>query len=279
MKLNINGTSIEVSDEDISKALEEKQESFEVKAEDLVIKSTSDFDTYTDNLKQESQKLGMDLGRKDMFKTLGIEFEGTGAHRDNEKSVELIQTWKSGEVSSALESAQIAPDKKVKELTSDLDTMRNNYNTAQAEIEKAKNEFSSFRTNIEKRSVIEKSLPDNLAIPKDDMILILQSKVNIDKHESGKFVAFNADGTVMKDDNLQPLGAESAIKPFFENNPHYLKAPAGGAGGGDSSGASGKQTIEEFNKEMAELGHNQGSQQYTQIMTERIKSKTLDYGF
>jgi len=279
MKLNINGTSIEVSDEEISKALEEKKESFEVKVDDLVIKSTSDFETYTENLKQESQKTGMEIGRKEVFKGLEIEYEGTGAHKDHEKSVQLIQTWKGTQVDSALENAQIAPDKKVQELTSDLETMRNNYQNAQAEIEKTKNEFNSFKTNIEKRSVIEKSLPDNLAIPKDDMILILQSKVNIDKHESGKFVAFNADGTVMKDDNLQPLGAESAIKPFFENNPHYLKAPAGGAGGGDSSGASGKQTIEEFNKEMTELGHNLGSDKYTQIMTDRMKSGTLDVSF
>ena len=51
MKLNINGNTIDLDIEAFNKALEDKQESFEIKSEDLVIRSSESQSLYEDNLK------------------------------------------------------------------------------------------------------------------------------------------------------------------------------------------------------------------------------------
>ena len=276
MKININGSIVEINDDELNKAIEDKAESIEIKSEELEVRSKADFDTYIGNLKSESQKIGEEIGRKELFKSLEIESEGTGAHKDVNKSKDLIQNWSNGLTSKALEDAKIEPDKKVQELTNDLNTMRSNFENEKTRADKAESNFTEFKTNIEKTNLIRKALPDNLALPEEDVMLIINQRVNIGKNENGSFVGLNQDGSVMKNSNLEPLSVKEVLSPFFENNPHLLTKPSGGAGGGDSSGGSSKQSIEDFTKEMREQGFAPNSPKFNEIMQSRMKEGKLE---
>jgi len=275
MKFNINGNTVEVSDEDLSKVIEEKTESIDVKSDDLEIRTKDDFETYTNNIRSEGKTQGEEIGRKELFKTLELDSEGTGAHKNVAKSVELLQTWSNGIKDKALSDAQIEPDKKVQELTKDLDTMRNQFNQEQQKVVEAEGKLTSFKTGIEKTSAISKALPDNLNIPKDDMILLLSNRVPVQKADNGSFVAVDSTGNVMKNQNLEPLSLKDAFTPFFNENPHYLKSSDGGAGGGDSGTGGSKQSFEEFTKEMTEQNIHPNSTPFNDIMMQRIKDGKL----
>lgn len=275
MKFNINGSTVEVSDEDLSKAIEEKTESLDVKAEDLEVRSKSDFEVYTTNIRAEAKTQGEEIGRKELFKTLELDTEGTGAHKDLNKSVEALNTWSNGLKDQALLDAKIEPDKKVQELTADLNTMRTQFNQEQIKVAEAQGQLTEFKTGIEKTAAIAGALPDNLNIPKDDMILLLSSRVPVKKNDNGIFVATDSTGNTIKNQNLEPLSLKDAFIPFFNDNPHYLKKADGGAGGGDSGTGGSKQSFEEFTKEMTDQGMRPNSPQFNDIMIQRMKDGKL----
>lgn len=276
MKFNIKGNTVEVSDEDLSKALEDKAESIELKTDELEVRTKEDFETYTNNIRSEAKNQGEEIGRKELFKSLELDSEGTGAHKDVNKSVDLLKTWSGGLVDNALSEAKIEPDKKVQELTADLNTMRTNFQTEQQRVVEAQSELTEFKTGIDMRKAIAKALPDNLNIPEDDMVLLLSNRVPVKKSDSGGFVALNGSGDVMKNQNLEPLPLKEAFAPFFNDNPHYLKAADGGAGGGDSGTGGSKQSFEEFTKEMSEQGITPNSMQFNDIMMSRVKDGKLE---
>ena len=275
MKFNINGSTVEVSDEDLSRAIEEKTESLDVKAEDLEVRSKSDFEVYTTNIRAEAKTQGEEIGRKELFKTLELDTEGTGAHKDLNKSVEALNTWSNGLKDQALLDAKIEPDKKVQELTDDLKIMRGQFNEEQQKVAEVKGQFTEFKTGIEKTAAIAGALPDNLNIPKDDMILLLSSRVPVKKNDNGIFVATDSTGNTIKNQNLEPLSLKDAFIPFFNDNPHYLKKADGGAGGGDSGTGGSKQSFEEFTKEMTDQGMRPNSPQFNDIMIQRMKDGKL----
>ena len=53
MQLNINGNTVDLDLEAFNKAIEDKAESFDIKSDDLVIRSTENQNLYEDNLKKE----------------------------------------------------------------------------------------------------------------------------------------------------------------------------------------------------------------------------------
>ena len=113
-----------------------------------------------------------------------------------------------------------------------------------------------------------------------DMIIPKQFLKTIKRTGLGKSLFFEMryddDGQPLKDEHLNLLGADKIVTSYFDANPHYLKSATGGAGGSDSSGGSSKQSLEAFTKEMMDAGHSPNSEGFNQIMTERIKSGTLD---
>ena len=113
MKININGNTVEIEDEVITKAIEEKTESIDIKSDTLVIRSTADEATFSENKRTEGIAVGAEIGRKEVIKGLGI--EGEGLHKSDEVSIKAIQDFSSGLVTKALEDAKIEPNAKIEE--------------------------------------------------------------------------------------------------------------------------------------------------------------------
>ena len=112
MKLSINGTEIEVSDADLTAAIE-KKEGVSITNDDLYVNTTEKNNTYIDNLKKEQITIGSDIGRKELFKSLDIDYDGTGAHKDDEKAKALMNSWAKGLSDEAVKQAGVAPEVKV----------------------------------------------------------------------------------------------------------------------------------------------------------------------
>lgn len=275
MKLNINGQVIEVEDENLFKALEEKKESFEIKSEDLVLRTKDEDTTFSDNLRKEGIATGAEIGRKEVIKGIGI--EGEGLHKSDESAIEAINTFMTTRVTTALADAGKEPDKKIVELEGDILKLRETISTKDGELEKVNGDFTSFKKTETIKSKLSSLIPDNTVIPKDKMLTLMSLDIKADIDDNGNVFGVGANGEPIKDANRSLLPIKEVVSNFFSNNPDYLTGSTGGANGGDSTGSGGgKQTALEFHEEMMKAGNTPGSTVYQTEMTERVKAGTLE---
>lgn len=273
MKLNINGKSVEIALDDLKKAIEEGNESFEIKT-DLVVRTSEEEESYTSNLRKEGTAIGSEIGRKEVLKGLGI--EGEGLHKSDAKSLEAINGFISQKVSQELESAKIEPNKKVEELTKDLETLRSTLTEKENALSQAQEQFNGYKKDQTIKSTLSSLIPDNTVIPKQDVLKLMAGNINLDVNEQGQVFGLGQDGQPLKDEHLNLLPVDKIVNNYFDANPHYLKGASGGSGEGDSGTGGSKQSMEAFISEMKEAGHNPNSAEFNQIMTERIGSGTLE---
>jgi len=273
MKLNINGNEIEIADEDITKAITEKQETFEVKS-DLVIRSAEDETVFAENKRKEGIAAGAEIGRKEVIKGLGI--EGEGLHKSDASSIKAIQSFSQGLVSKALEDAKIEPNTKIAEKDKDILTLKGTIETLTTQNNDLNNNFKTFKNTQLISSSLSNEIPDNVLLPKSDTLTLMQSKIKLDVDENGNVFGIGKDGQPLKDANLNLLPVKDIAANFFNENNQLLKPASGGAGGGDSGGGGGKQSIEDFSKEMKDAGHSANSPEFNRVLQERMKANTID---
>ena len=276
MELNINGVIVTVETETLQKAIEEKKESFEIKADEVVLRTKEKAESYESNIRSEAQTIGQEIGRKEVFKGLEIDIEGTGAHKTVEKSIEALRTWNTNAVNQGVKGAGIEPDKKVQALTEDLDALKLTLTGVRGDLETSKTNHLNFVKSGGIRQDIAKGLPKNITLNIDDAVDLIMLRKKFDRDEHGKTFEIGADGLAMKDADRNVLAVSSSITSFFDAHPTYLSGAAGGAGGGDSGGAGVKQTVQEFTAEMQKDNVPFNGEKFNQIKQERIKAGTLD---
>ena len=274
MKLNINGKIIEVENEVITKAIEDKSEEISIKDVPFVIRSTEEDTTFQKNLKDETFKVGAEVGRKELFKKLGIDKEGV--HKSDELAVNTLNDWANGIANKKLEEAKIEPNKKVDELTKDINTLRSTITDKENEYNKVLNEFSTFKKTNILNNTLDGLIPDNIILPKQDMKTLLSSKVKLDIDSNGSVFGLGADGQPLKNPTtLEVLPAKDVVDNFFNENPQYLKKSEGGAGGADSHGNYEPNSLKAFEKEMETAGVNPGSEKFNKELNARIQSGAI----
>jgi hypothetical protein len=260
MKITIAGKVFEVDDATITKAIEDKTD---VSIDsDVIIRTPEENESYTTNLKNDSIKIGKEIGIKDFKKHVGIEIEG----KDFDKVAEAFKE-------KIISESNISIDEKEKKWKADNDALK----AANTTLVSEKTQLEQKNVSIENRFKIERQLdkliPETIAIPKDGMTAVLATQFDFDISEDGQFIAKDKlTGKPLQDPNtLSPIPLERVINGFFETNPSYLKAAAGGAGGGDS-GNSGKLTIEAYTKQLNEDGHETNSQSFNAEMMKAVGS-------
>lgn len=277
MKLNINGNLVEVSDDILSKAIEAKTESIDVKTDGLVIRTKEEQETFETNLRTEVGNHKVEIGRKEVLSGLGIEIDGKGLHKTLDKSLEAIKGFVTTSTQTALTEAGKAPDGKIVELTKDLETLRGNLVAKDEELESSKGDFVKYKN----QATVNSSLTSELGKFKDinnssNSLLIFNSKVKTGLDENGIVRGYDAQGIVMKDANLNPLGIDSVVSQYYDNNPDSLVKTSGGAGGGDSSNTGGSATDwEAFVKRQTEAGNSPASDEFREAQARDVKSGAL----
>ena len=261
MKVVIAGKTFEVDDAQLAKAIEDKSDSISIES-DVVIRTKDENETFIANLKDEQIKVGMEVGIKNFKKHVGLEVEG----KDYDKVAEAFKE-------KIISESNISIDEKEKKWKADLETLKGSNTSLLSEIEKEKNARVGLEKNYKIKGHIDKLMPDTLAIPKDDMTLILSNKYDFDIAEDGNFVAKDKlTGKVLQDAaTLSPTPFDKIINGFFESNPMYLKGATGGAGEGDSGG-SGKISIETYTKTLNEAGHATNSETFNAEMQKAVSS-------
>lgn len=274
MKLNINGSIIEIEDSVMIKAIEDKQDSIEIKSE-LVIRTAADETIFADNTRREGISTGAEIGRKEVLKGFGL--DGEGLHKTHEASITALKGFSDGLVAKALEDAKIAPDKKVSELQVDITTLKGTIGAMEEANKTVVNDFRSFKNNQLKVSSLSGEIPENTINSKKDILTLMNASINLDVNEYGVVFGVGTDGQPMKDPTtLELLPVKSIAANFFNERGDLLKKSSGGGAGGDSGDGAGKQSVDDFIKEMDDAGHNANSVEFNNIMQERIKAGTID---
>jgi hypothetical protein len=241
MKINIGGKVFDIDDATISKSIEDKTDL--TLPGEFVVRDQVEETTFLTNFKTTHERAGAEIAVKDARSKLGLDFEGKTI--DN-----LLKSYEA----KVLTDAKIEPEKKVQELTKDIQTLQGTISNLTGEKENLSKEFGSFKRESRVSNIIMSAMPTNIAIPKEDMALIIKSKLSFDTDENDRIVVKNSLGEILKDAQLTPLEPKTVINSFFAENAGYIKNAGGGAGGIDSNGGGGKMTIDKFIEEKAKAG-------------------------
>ena len=275
MKFNINGKSFDVSSEGLTKAIENKTESIDVKS-DFTIRNQEEETTYKENIQRESHGVGIEIGRKNVLKGLGIETEG-GIHKSDDSSITALNSFISNKVASELESAKIEPNKKVEELQGNINLLKGTITTLTTEKATAVSEFSTYKKGLKLSDALISAIPDNTILPKKDMINVIGNQIKLDISDVGQVFAIGQDGQAIKnptDASYMPI--DSVVKNFFDSNQQYMKSTEGGAGGGDSGDKGSKMSVDKFIEEMDTQGIAPNSPEFNAELGIRQKAGLID---
>ncbi len=262
MKIVVSGREIEVDDQVITKALEDKTD-VTVDAPNLVIRERSEEEAFVRNIKEDAKVAGVEIAIKDVRNSLGLDFQG----KTMDNLVEAVKA-------KAIADANIEPDKKVKMLETDIETLKGTIQSVTKEKEQVMNQFNSFKSEHVLNTTLSAIIPDNVVLPKDDMLVILKNKMRFQVDEQNRINVLDADGQIKKNPaTLDPLDVKSVITSFFNENTAYLKPVGGGAGGADIPGGNGgTMTVEQFIEKKAKEGVSHTSEAFNQELNELIKA-------
>jgi len=281
MKIKIGDREFDIEDDQIKDEDGNLKGEVSLPSDGLVIRTSEEDNTFRDNIRQEGTAIGAEVGRKEVLKAILGEDQVNGQHKSDSASIEAIKGWGTSLADAKLKEANVEPDKKITELEADKQILQGTINDLQAKNTEVQGQFDTFKRNIAIDNAIMSNLPDNLAFPKDGILTIIKQKQQFDVDASGNVIGLGADGQPLKDANASTLGIGAVVNDFFnqDGNGAYLKQTTGGHGGsghgGDSGGGGGKQTVEDFTKEMAEKGIQANSPEFNTHLRSRIEAGTI----
>jgi len=240
----------------------ESQDVIKIELPELEIFKKEDYNTRIENLKGTFQTQGRDFQIKEAKETYGLDFEG-----------KTIDKFADALKAKFLKESSIEPDSRVKELQTDLEKLRANLAEKDVTISNINESFKKKETQRSINDTLLSKINIETSIPKEDILLILKSKYEIDLE--GDKMVFKKDGEVLKNQTtLNPLGVDDIFNEFL---PTYAKEATGGKAKGDNTGSYKAGTIDAFTDEMNKKGIRSGSQEFNNEMQKRIKEKTLTY--
>jgi len=217
------------------------EETHKVDLSGFVIKPKSDYDALITNIKKESGTAAVEIAVKSAREEMGLEFQG--------KTMEnLLGSYKS----KVEADAKIEPNQK-------YDTLKSDFDKRGDLIEEWEGKYKGLKTDMSRKenervisNTLLKEIPDNISIPKEDILAIAKARNQFNIGEDG-FEIIGKDGKPMKNEaNMNLTTAEEFMKEFIKP---YLKEVQGGGGGKDKNGkviVAG--SFEAFEKEMADKG-------------------------
>ena len=267
MKFKVGTKEYDIKDDLITKAITDGT-SVMTLVEDAIVRTQAEDSKFVENMKKEARVEGVEIAVKKIRDEKGLEFTG--------KTIEnLIEASNA----KTLEEAKIEPNDKIKKLTEKLVEKETALTAALAKAAEVENREKAYRFDVSVNAELEKYIPENTLLPKDDIKTILKSKITFKQDDEGKTVAYDSSGNVIKNDSTKdPLDLKDVVEGFFRDNTHYVNTTGGGRGKGDSgSGKTGdKISIEDFISDLKGKGIEINSAEYDAEMSKAIEAKTLD---
>lgn len=257
-KILIGGKSIEISDDVLKDAVENKKD---ISISDKLIVRTEDEDNaFQNNIKSTERTAALEIAVKKTREKLGLNFEG----KTIESLVDAVKT-------KAVEDAKIEPNEQLKALQSDISTLKGTIQSLSSEKESALNQLKQFKVETTVNNTLMSIIPDAVKLPKGDMAILLKNKFQFDQDETGRVIV-KQNGEVLKNSTtLDPLQPKEVVEKFFAENPTYLGTGGGGAGAGDSGAGGGKVSIDDYIAKAEKEGRNVTSQEFIKELEQKIK--------
>lgn len=263
VEIVIGGVNIEMDKEEISKAIETGK--VELKADDLVLYKSDEFETFKTNLANDEYKKGKTAGEEMLIKTAkernGLEFEG----KSFDKYDEALKA-------KVISEANIKPNEQIEKLQGDLKTLQTNYSTLETEYNGFKSTITEKEARFKRDSSLLSFMPDNLVVDKDIALMALKTKAGLDVDENG-FALINGQPT--QDKLMQNIPLSTDIINDKLNVLGLLKKKEGGNGGYDEPGGKTASSYDKFVKEMGNNDISEGSEKFQIEMNKRLSEKTL----
>jgi len=263
----VNGFPIEVSKDDVSKAIETG--SFDVTTDEVVTYSKDGFEKYKKNLMDLEYKNGKVAGEemrvKEMREKHGLEFEGKTM--DN-----LLDAYQK----KVITDANIKPAEQITSLQSDLKTLQNNYSVLQVEYDGFKSNITKEKETFKKDNALLSLMPNNLLVDKDIALMALRTKTGLDISfsETGKALTL-INGEIQKDQTLEPIEMTQDFIVSQLTKLNLLPKQEGGRGAGDDTGGGAQGGYDSFVKRMKANGVREGSSEFNEKMQSEMKAGTL----
>jgi hypothetical protein len=268
MKININGTEIEVQDDIVSQAIE-KKEAVKISNDKIMLFTSDDYNTRIENLKKDEykkgRKEGVEIEWKETKRKLGIEIEGKNGD-------EILDAFRL----KVLADAKVEPNQKIKDLEADKIKLQQNLTKLETEKTELSNQFAQKEKEGKINSLIFSSIPEKAVsetLTRNDIASVFKGNgYQVDIVDEKEVV--KANGEILKHGTtLEPLKLSDVMSKFVTEK-GFLKQD-GGRGEGDKTKDGTPGTLEAFEKEMKEKNITMGSEAYAKEMGERIKNKTL----
>lgn len=211
------------------------EENYKIDLSDLIIDKKSVYEERISNIKKESATVAIEMAIKEQRNALGLDFTG----KTMENLVNAIKTKTEAD-------SKIEPEEKYKNLKTDFEKL-------QANLVEKENEFTTFKTNIEKQNLLSeikndftKHIPDNTLVSKSTIFTEAKEKGFSFEREEGKTVIKDASGQVLKDEKtLSPIDIATWVTNF---STPYLAKVEGGSGKGDDKSPAAAGSFEAFEK-------------------------------
>lgn len=259
MKIQIGNKTFEVSKE----ALESNPN--EIKLDfDGTLRTSEEESVFIENQKKEARKEGIEIAVKQYRDEFG--FQG----RTLDKLIEAVKA-------KTLEDAKIEPEEQLKKLQQTIQEKETALQSALGRIGEKENELTSFKKNIKLDKFLDGVIPEKTLLPKDDMKLILKTKLKFDFDENENIVTLDSNGNVIKDPTTaNPKQAKDVVDLFFKENQNYLTPISGGAGGEDSKSGGKKKSIDDFIKEQKDKGVKLNTPEFNENLKKQVEAGLVE---
>jgi hypothetical protein len=259
MKIKIGNKTFEVSKE----VLESNPEEINIEF-DGTLRTQDEESVFIENHKKDARKEGLEIAVKQYRDEFG--FEG----RSIDKLIEAVQK-------KTLEDAKIEPAEQLKKIQATLQEKETALQNALTKVSEKENEFKSFKNQTKLDQYLDGVIPQNTILPKEDIKLILKTKMKFDIDENGSVLALDNQGNVIKDPTTaNPKEAKEVVESFFKDNQTYLKPIEGGSGAGDSGSAGKKKSIDKFIEEMNSKGVKLNSQEFNDTLKKEVEAGLVE---
>lgn len=252
-KIKIGGKIFDITEDDL------KKDVIEV-GTDVVVRTTEEDTAFQNNLKSTERVAAVEIAIKETRKKLGLNFEG----KTIDNLIEAVKT-------KAIEDAKIEPNEQLKAKDKDIETLKSTIQSLTLEKDNAFNQLKSFKNETVVNNTLLSVIPENVILPKNDILLIVKNKFTFEPDETGRVIV-KKDGEVIKNPTtLDPLQPKDVVGKFFEENPTYLKAGDGGSGAGDSGSGGGKMTVDAYVEKAQKEGRNVNEKSFIDELQQKMK--------
>jgi len=271
--LSILTQTTKLPEADIKAAIENTEE-VELTVPKLVVRTEADEASLQESIKLE-KKASWDGAVETTEKRLvQAELDAIGLPTALEQKGKTLANLRDIYKSHFVKEAGIAPDKRVKELESDLEKMRGNYSTLEGQFNEFKTKAAQEAEVRQLDSMIAASLPEKteFVIPMTDLMLIVKNRQRF-KMDNGIAVGLDQAGEVIK--NTTDLKPKAVTEIVHELVKPYIKPVTGGSGKADEKGGGATGSYEAFVKEMEARNITEGSVEFNAEAKRRLEAKTL----